>query len=171
MYSLGITAAAVSYVFFSMGLYEICRRRGISNPWLAWIPVVRGWSLGCISDQYELVNLGKTTHRRTWLVALPVLEAVMWVVSLFMGILNLIVNPEMGTMTTLAAMLMPMIVLWLVRFVVENMAVYDLHRSCNPENASLLLILGMVIPCFRALVVYINRGQELGMPPRRNQNG
>ena len=45
--------AIVSYVLLAWGLFTIAKRRGINKPWLAWIPVVNVWMLGCISDQYR----------------------------------------------------------------------------------------------------------------------
>lgn len=170
MLSVSITAVAVSYVFLAMGMQQIARSRGINNPWFAWLPVFRGWLLGCISDQYRFVARGSTTRRRTWLVALPVLETVLWIISFFVGVFHLILSAEPGSAldTTSIVMLALLTLVRLAYFILENMAVYDLHRSCNPENAGLFLFLGMVIPCFRALVVYMNREKELGMPPRRS---
>ena len=43
----------VWYVLQSLGLYTIAERRGIRNPWLAWVPVANMWVLGSISDQYQ----------------------------------------------------------------------------------------------------------------------
>lgn len=170
MLSVSITAVAVSYVFLAMGMQRIAGSRGINNPWFAWLPVFRGWLLGCISDQYRFVARGSTTRRRTWLVALPVLETVLWIISFFVGVFHLILSAEPGSAldTTSIVMLALLTLVRLAYFILENMAVYDLHRSCNPENAGLFLLLGMVIPCFRALVVYMNREKELGMPPRRS---
>ncbi len=170
MLSVSITAAAVSYVFLAMGMQQIAKSRGINNPWFAWVPVLRGWLLGCISDQYRFVTRGSTTHRRTWLVALPILETVLWIISFFVGVFHLILSAEPGSAldTTSVVMLALLTLVRIAYFVLENMAAYDLHRSCNPENAGLFLLLGMVIPCFRALVVYMNREKELGMPPRRS---
>ena len=170
MLSVSITAVAVSYVFLAMGMQQIARSRGINNPWFAWLPVFRGWLLGCISDQYRFVARGSTTRRRTWLVALPVLETVLWIISFFVGVFHLILSAEPGSAldTTSIVMLALLTLVRLVYFILENMAVYDLHRSCNPENAGLFLLLGMVIPCFRALVVYMHREKELGMTPRRS---
>ena len=46
---------AVQYVFQSLSLYAIARRRGIAHPGLAWVPVAYSWILGSISDQYQYV--------------------------------------------------------------------------------------------------------------------
>ena len=49
MFGLSIAA----YVLQALGLYTIAKRRGISNPWLAWVPVAWVWVLGSISDQFR----------------------------------------------------------------------------------------------------------------------
>ena len=49
LFSLAVSA--VFYVLQSLSLYTIANRRGIRNPWLAWIPVGSSWTIGCISDQ------------------------------------------------------------------------------------------------------------------------
>ena len=41
------------YVFTSLALYTIAKRRGINHPWLSWIPVANVWILGSIADQYR----------------------------------------------------------------------------------------------------------------------
>ena len=54
----------VMYVFQSIGLYTIAKRRGIANPGLAWVPVAYSWILGSVSDQYQYVVRGKVCNRR-----------------------------------------------------------------------------------------------------------
>ena len=50
----GLVSVA-AYVLTSLSLYTIAARRQIANPWLSWIPVVRIWVLGSLSDQYRYV--------------------------------------------------------------------------------------------------------------------
>ena len=171
MFILSVIVAVAGYVLFSLGMYEIATNRGIHNSWIAWIPVARKWMLGCISDQYQFVQRNTRTRRRAALVVLPVLEAVLAVVSFFLGIFRLILSMENGGSLGTAAWII-MAVLALVRllsFILETVAVYDLHRSCNPDNAKLHLVLGIFIPCFRAVVIFLERNLELGMPPRKVQ--
>ena len=52
----------VMYVFQSIGLYTIAKRRGIANPGLAWVPVAYSWILGSVSDQYQYVVRGKVCN-------------------------------------------------------------------------------------------------------------
>lgn len=63
----------VAYVLMAVGLYTIAKRRGIRNPWLAWIPVANSWLLGCISDQYQYVAKGRNKSRRKMLLILTII--------------------------------------------------------------------------------------------------
>ncbi len=46
--AIGITL----YVFAAIGLYNISKRRKVSEPILAWIPIASSWILGSLADQY-----------------------------------------------------------------------------------------------------------------------
>jgi hypothetical protein len=43
---IGSLAWIVAYILTSIGLHGAARRRGLANPWLAWIPVARVYLLG-----------------------------------------------------------------------------------------------------------------------------
>ena len=68
--------AIVAYVFRSLSLYTIARRRGISNPWLSWLPVGCDWILGSISDQYKYLTQGKNQARRKVLMVLALITGI-----------------------------------------------------------------------------------------------
>ena len=63
-----------AYVLTSLAIYTVARRRGLNNPWLAWIPIINWWLLGSLSDQYQYVVKGKNTSRRKWLLVLNILK-------------------------------------------------------------------------------------------------
>lgn len=156
--------AAVEYIFVSAGMYAIARSRRIDNPWIAWIPVVNGWMLGCISDQYQSLQWGRATKRRHWIPILSVVTAALAVLAFLLIVAGAVLGEQSGVVPVLAALLAAV---RLMGFLAETVAAYDLHRSCDPSNAKLLLVLGTFIPCFRAIAVFVNREKELGMPPRR----
>lgn len=69
-----------SYIFLAVGLYTMAKRRGIRNPWLAWIPVANMWLLGCLSDQYQYVALGRQKNKRKMLLTLEIVVLVLSIV-------------------------------------------------------------------------------------------
>ena len=68
--------AVVVYVFQSIGLYTIAKRRGIQNPWLAWLPIGSEWIAGSIADQYRYVVKGEVKNKRKTLLILNIINAV-----------------------------------------------------------------------------------------------
>ena len=71
--SVMLAYAVVSYVLGSKGLYAIAARRGISNPWMAWIPVAGNWILGSVSDQYQLRKYGQDPNLRKKLLIFSII--------------------------------------------------------------------------------------------------
>lgn len=92
---IALAFGILMYVFQSLGLYTIAKRRGIDNPWLAWIPVGYQWILGCVSDQYQYVAKGQVKSKRKLLLVLSIISLVLSVVTLIGSIgvfTNLIIN-------------------------------------------------------------------------------
>ena len=60
------------YILQALALYTIAKRREISKPWLAWIPLVNVWILGAISDQYQYVVNRQVRNKRKILLGLNI---------------------------------------------------------------------------------------------------
>lgn len=58
----------VQYILTSLALYTIADRRGIKNPWLAWLPVAYYWLLGSIADNYDETHGINRSWRKTLLI-------------------------------------------------------------------------------------------------------
>ena len=133
---------AVQYVFQSLSLYAIARRRGIAHPGLAWVPVAYSWILGSISDQYQYVVQGKIRNYRKILLALAV-------VSFFFSGAGVLLMANWGTVLVAlqgefsflhhevgqaaAATVAGLSAAGLV--VYQYISLYDLYQSCNPGNS------------------------------------
>lgn len=48
IFLVSLAFSAVTYILQSLGLYTVAKRRGINNPWLAWLPIGNVWILGSI---------------------------------------------------------------------------------------------------------------------------
>ena len=70
---MGISIA--QYVLYSLGAYTIAKRRGLRHAWFAWVPVVNGYLLGCVSDQYRYVVKGEIKSKRKVLLVLNLRSA------------------------------------------------------------------------------------------------
>lgn len=171
IYIAYLAFALVCYIFRSLGLYSIAKRRGIYSPWLAWIPVGNLWILGSISDQYQYVAKSKVKKRRKVLLGLSIASIVL---ALPMGITAGVAS-VMGAMDS-SAMLSGMLfvltvfalgVISILSAVFYYIALYDLYRSCAQSDATLYLVLSILFPVAEPFMVFACRNKDEGMPPRQ----
>lgn len=53
VYLLLLGYLVFAYVMQSLSLHTLARRRGIANPWLAWIPFGDSWIIGSLARDYD----------------------------------------------------------------------------------------------------------------------
>ena len=170
------------YVLTALGLYTMAKRRSISKPWLAWIPVVNCWIIGCISDQYRYVVKGQVKSKRKSLLILTIIQmalttifTVTLMVTIFFGVntamsitgYNRVMESIMVPMVITLGLLLPMIGVGIAKAVVYYMAMYDLYTSCAPENNVVFLVLSIIFRVTEPFFIFFNRNNDKGMPPRR----
>ena len=162
-----------AYILTALAIYHISCRRGLRNPWLAWIPVVNCWLLGSLSDQYQYVVKGETKSRRKWLVILNILKAVMLLLLLILALVaagSLFTNHPseiMGLIVALLGLALPLCAVTIALCVIRYMALYDVYRSLDPNNAVLYLVLSILFSPTEPFFLFFNREKDLGMPPRK----
>lgn len=168
--------AVLTYVFHSLGIYTIAKRRGIHHSWLAWLPVGNMWILGSISDQYQYVSKGKVTNRRKVLLGIMIaIFALMFTAwTCWLGALLNRVLSDAAVGTSLPGLALGAGALFLACFVVavvgtvfQYIAYYDLFVSCEPNNAVVYLVLSIFINVTLPFFVFACRKRDLGMPPRK----
>ena len=170
----------VSYVLTALALYTIAKRRGLNNPWMAWIPVANLWLLGSISDQYRYVARGEVKSKRKVLLVLDIL-LILVLIGFFATFVAFIVQAVIQSMShsygtneemirpliAMLALLLPMAGLSIAMSVVQYMALYDVYASCDPNNKVLYLVLSIFISLAQPIILMILRDKDAGMPPRR----
>ena len=172
-YLLLIAMGIVFYILQSMGLYTMAKRRGIRKPWLAWIPMGDVWIIGSLSDQYQYVKMGKVTNRRKVLLILYIL--VLAVVALIFGsmisaMVNIALSNDGAAVMGFGGMMLGYLGIFatsIVMLVFEYIALYDIFRSCSPDNSVLYLILGILFPVTLPFFLFFSRKKDEGMPPRK----
>lgn len=177
---LGIAA----YVLTALGLYTVARRRGLNKPWLAWIPVIRCWLLGSLSDQYHYVVKGENKSKRKLLVVLSILSLVLSVmifVLVFVLVLQVIggtygyvreseaVEMVMGPLLGILGLCLPLCGVAIAYAIIRYMALYDVYKSMDPGNCVLFLVLSILVGITEPFFLFFNRDKDLGMPPRRQE--
>lgn len=174
----GLVSVA-AYVLTSLSLYTIAARRQIANPWLSWIPVVRIWVLGSLSDQYRYVVKGQYKSKRKILIGLKIANALMaffLIGQAVYSVINIIqvaacynAQPDgileliLGNLATIVVMA----VIWAVTKVIRYMALYDVYMSMDPSNGVLFSVLSIFFPITEPFFLLLNRDKDKGMPPRR----
>ncbi len=178
---LGNGISIAVYVLGALGLYTIAKRRGINNPWLAWVPVVRGWTIGSLSDQYRYVKHGQVKNKRKWLMVLECLMAVMILAAVILLIVNVVkltsatAMTEDAYMAAAVSMLLQFVLLWLgimavaiARAIIHFMAMYDIYTSLDPAYSLVYLLVSIFVNVTEPFFVFFNRNKDLGMPPRKD---
>ncbi len=174
------------YVATAYGLYTIAKRRGISKPWLAWIPVGSAWILGAVADHYRMVTEGKRKNRRKILLGtdlavlalclLLIVLCVVMIVGVLIGIgSDTMEMPDSAVMTTglsaigILVLCLPLVVLSIIHTVFYYIALYDLYKSCEPENAVLYLVLSILISYCQPIFLVLCSKKDGGMYARQPQ--
>lgn len=166
----------VGYIFQSIGLYTLAKRRGIANPWLAWLPVGNYWIAGSIADQYQYVTSGAVKNKRTILLVLSIAGIALssFVASDIAG--GFVLTTQQLSAEQLVRYGMAGSILSFVQWglniatlIFWHWSLYDLYSSCNPKNNVLFLVLGIVLGFLVPFFIFACRNKEDGMPPRREE--
>lgn len=173
----------VLYVFRSLGVYTIAKRRDLNHPWLAWIPVADAYLLGCVSDQYRYVVKGENKSKRKWLLALNIVLGILTVAMTAMALgtvirvagaamrgagENRIIHEAMRSVMGILGLSLPMFGVGIAAAVLRFMALYDLYTAADPRNNVMYLVLSILFQVTEPFFIFFNRHKDEGMPPRRN---
>ena len=168
------------YILSSVGLHTIAKRRGITNPWLAWIPLVRVWIVGSISDQYRYITRGQIKNKRKILLILEIVTVVLLVVMVIMmamfgaemAVMGMELSDEQA-MSVVAGFALRMVgvvlligVVGIIGTVFHYMAMYDVYTSVNPPYSVVFLVLSIIFNITEPYFIFFNRKKDGGMPPR-----
>ena len=164
-----------TYILTAMALFTISRRRGLTNAWLAWVPVANIWLLGSLSDQYSYVVKGENRSKRKWLLILNILKAALLSMIVVLAVVTagslLASKPSemMGLVVALLGLVLPLCAVTIALCVIRYMALFQVYRSLDPGNAVLYLVLSILFGPTEPFFLFFNREKDLGMPPRKKQ--
>lgn len=158
----------IFWIIRSMSLHAVAKRRGISKAWLSWLPIGNKWILGSLSDQYQHLALGQIKSRRKILLVLELIGFAMVLLAIPAGIAQAVARisgeqPELYFLSQSAFSLVSTAVS-IVTLVFSHICNYDLYRSCDPKNAVVYLVIGILIPVTEPFFYLANRKKDNGMP-------
>lgn len=184
LYMALIAFSVVCYVLGSKGVYTIASRRGIKNPWMAWIPIVGNWTLGSISDQYQQRKYGEDPKLRKKLLIFSIItqSGLTFMPSVGGVTLNFDLGdfggpgsglfgdelPEALKVVLIVFMILMLmaaiaaLVLSIIQTVYQYKAYYSLYASCRPQMAIAFLILSILTPA-GPFLVYACRNSDEGL--------
>ena len=165
--SLGL--GLVMYIFLSLSLFALAKRRGIRAPGLAWIPIGgTRWILGSLSDQYASLTGAKlrcSRHILLWgelvltAAAIPLLVfAIQLLTATLAGqdvTMQLMQLNGVQTLLNLASIALSVMI---------YIALYKVYKSCDPKHAVLFLVLSIIFNITLPFFVFACRNKDLGMP-------
>lgn len=194
-----LTSSAIgilTYVLQALALYTIADRRGIKNPWLAWVPVASVWILGSISDQYRYVTKREVKNMRKVLLGLNIATSVFaliffviligvaaefvlsssdFVTGILPGSNTSDIDKLLEAVTDNIGILLgscfALIGFGIASAICSWIAMYDLFLSCEPANATVYMVIsvvgGFVVNGIQCIFLMLCRNKDLGMPPRK----
>ena len=177
-----IMAASITmYVLHSLGMYTIAKRRGIANPFLAWIPVANVWILGSIADQYDEAVKGVKKKSRILLLVLDITMyvslALFFIIAVMFEVVAIVflaseANYEYdmtgGAVAIVVFLLffIAVMILSVVLSVLTYIAYYKLFKSCRPYLAVIFLVLSIFVSFAAPICVFVCRKDDKGMPEK-----
>ena len=152
------------------------------------------WILGAISDQYQYVVNRQVRNKRKILLGLNIATTalatiiIIAVVGVLLNVLMLsfgalqdvqlsdtmiydLLQEHLGTVLILFLLCIPLSIVGIVYTVFFYIALYDVFRSCDPNNSTMFLVLSLVgnvvIEGAYCIFTMICKEKDLGMPPRK----
>lgn len=177
-----IALGVAAYVLTALALYTIAKRRGLKNPWMAWIPVADAWLLGSVSDQYRYVVKREYKSKRKILLTLRLISTVCGLVAivmctaamvgLFQGVMQSLPEQKllgkiMGPLMGVLGLCVPMVGVTIAYTIIRYMALYDVYNSLDPKNSVMYLVLGILFGVTEPFFLFFNRNKDEGMPARK----
>ena len=168
----------LAYVLQSISLHTIAKRRGISYPWLAWIPFGTNWILGAIACDYDKRNGVKRRWDKLLLilsiviVAIVVIVEVILFVSLFMTIVNASTasapDKEILILVILMSLaILPVSLLTGIFVMLQTICVFKLFESTVPQKALTYFLIYLLVPFAAPICLFAcrNQGYEIEQTP------
>ncbi len=168
----------VFYIFESIGLYTMAKRRGIKYPGLAWVPIGNVWIIGSLADHYMNITELRNTKSRyilLWLnIVIGALSVMVSIVLLGFGLSAIMeaFNSRHYVADSYILSMFGMLglagVMWLLAVtqqVFMYIAFYRIFKSCQPSNAVLYLVLSIFVNVSLPFILFAIRNKDEGMIP------
>lgn len=168
---IALALAVVMYVFQSLSLYKIAKRRGLSLYGFAWVPFLSAYTIGSIADDYDLKVNGIVRSRRKLLLGFSIGTGVAGIVLNVMN--NVFIRQYIwrgaGKMDIVAASFILLVVglvvtaLAITYSVFAYISLYKIYKSCSPASCIVFTVLGILFSVTQPFFLFADRNKDLGM--------
>lgn len=175
---LGIGIA--SYILQSLALHTLSKRRGIANPWLAWLPFGNYWIIGSLARDYDRQ---KGIHRRwdTVLLILSLVGFALFLVVYIALIVFIIVNAVnndiyaeaynevfisnmLGALLVFYVMLIVALVGMMALQALIYVCIYKIFESTVPQESLKYFLIYLLVPFAAPICLFICRNKGYQHP-------
>ena len=157
--------AVVMFVFESIALYTLAKKRGIKNAFLAFIPVADSYILGKIYD-----DISATMNKKTgYAVRMVVLASVALVSGVFACVflgMSAVIGFAGGEAVMFIFMAVPFLLVQIgctvALLIFTLISLYAVYKEYVPSNAVLFLVLSVIIPVTMPFLLFSIRNKKSG---------
>ena len=155
---LSLLMSVAIYVFNSIGLMTIAKNRGITHPWMAWIPFANSYLFGKLSDDINFCKGKRTNHRKLLLgllIAAEIVVLVGYIVMVVGAVAAGFIDSMRGGEELIAFMPFLMLIGWaimmvgaiiaIVHSVFYYIALYNILNAYAPNMAVVILLLTILV--------------------------
>ncbi|MBQ3183439.1 MAG: hypothetical protein IJB57_07200 [Clostridia bacterium] len=159
-YGALLAFVVINYILTAKAMYKLSQRRGISCPWMAWIPVLNSWNMGLVANEYD-EHLGM---KRKWNLLLTILHGativgmtltytVMFVMILVVNIQGDFSEPALivGFALVMYSFMLLMIFALMTMQFIAYIVLFKIFESTVPEKAVKYLLLSLLVPLASAI--------------------
>lgn len=159
-----LAISTVMYVLQSVGLYKMSKTLGLSNPWLAWVPVC---NLSAIGRLAECSNLFYGKKKGCLRVLLPLLWVLLFVP--YVGLIVFVVLMGLSGMAEDFSMIAGILLFALVILglavtilVLQYVALHKIYKLFDPNNAALYTVLSVLFSIAISILLFVLRNRLPG---------
>lgn len=153
---LGVCVA--QYIITALSVYTIADKRGISNAWLAWLPIGDAWVMGKIAEEYD----ERTNVKKNWAKTLLALSLTGGVLLVMMYVMFMVfMFSAIVFNASLEAVLVPLIIVYVLLLVaallvcaaniLKVICTYKLYESIVPQKAIKYMVVSIIVPLGNAV--------------------
>lgn len=158
--ALGV--ALVISIFQGIGLLKMHKTLGLKGGWMSFIPVLNVYAIGKIAEQY-IKQDGKKSAKLSVILLISYFGNLIvgFVAGFFLGIAGSIFPLSQSILMILSLLIFVLTFGCSIAYqIVMYIAFWRIYALFSNHNATLLLILSIVIPIAQPIIVFVIRNNE-----------